>query len=154
MEKEKFDKLMSLHGWTPKGNGPMELLATDNPDANLKGIDSAHKYSHKAGFTICVDDKEIASVVDDKFDDWLEKSSQPYIASRLYSFAGGSRYKSEDGEYINAYVYSKKHMELKIERLTQQDDYILKERKKVFDWRRFKFIHKALFFKPKPIIQS
>jgi hypothetical protein len=154
MEKELFDKLMTKWGWIPKGNEPMELLATDNPDTDWKGIDTAYKYSHKAEMTICVDDEEISSIIESGFDDWLEEASMPYIDSRLYDFCkkNGKRYKTHEGEYIEVWFDNERGIDMQIERLTVQDDYVLQHKEKVFNVVRKEYVYDAKFFKSRPII--
>ncbi len=151
MDKEKFDIAMTAHGWIPKGTEPMELLASQNPNMDWKGIDTAYKYSHKAGFTICVDDEEINKVTESGFEEWLEKSSEPYINSRVCGFCTGRRYKTDKGEFIEVECDRMDWMglRLQIEQLVKRDDYQLKEKGRVFKWNRFRFVYKAIFFKPK-----
>lgn len=153
MKKEIFDSLMTAYGWIPKGNAPMDLLASENPKIDFTGIETAYKYSHMAGFTICVDDAEINMVSDSVFEEWLEQASEPYVKSRVCGFCTGRRYKTFEGEYIEVECDRMDWMglRLQIEQLTKRDSYQLKERGRIFNWRKFKFKYKAIFFKPKPI---
>ncbi len=154
MERELFDKKMNQWGWIPHGKEDMPLLATtaaQDKSLDWQKVNEAYKYCHKSGFTICVDDNEIAKVTDDSFEDWLEETSLPYIQSRMSDYCWGERNKTDVGEYLHINTFSEMWVDAQIKRLTGNDYYILQKKGKEFSFRKWRSVYTATFFKPKPI---
>lgn len=147
MEKELFDKAMERRGWIPKGKVKINL-ASDDPNVDWTKIDDMHKYSHKCGMTISVDDEEIKNVEEDLFYSWYEEAAKNYFNSRLYAFSRGERVVEDDGEYITAECTTEAFMDMQIDRLTVQDDYKVLTKGKRFSFSRFKKVYTTTFFKP------